>query len=187
MFISGCLIKNHYCQYQKQRNARHYERTATYLFTNKLKCCKCGNFLGGSATTKKNGKKYYYYKCEHCKTRYKEHEIEVELLALMLQLIKIDNLMEEYYTPFIISKATKEVIIIDNYADKTILDMISRIKTKVILITRKNNLLTEIDIEKYEVRKRGKVIELTFREFELLKFLATKSGKIFSRENLLNN
>ena len=44
----------------------------------------------------------------------------------------------------------------------------------------------EIDIEKYEVRKRNKVIELTFREFELLKFLATKSGKIFSRENLLN-
>ena len=43
-----------------------------------------------------------------------------------------------------------------------------------------------IDIEKYEVRKRGSVIELTFREFELLKFLATKSGKIFSRENLLN-
>ena len=43
-----------------------------------------------------------------------------------------------------------------------------------------------IDIEKYEVRKRGQVIELTFREFELLKFLATKRGKIFSRENLLN-
>ena len=43
-----------------------------------------------------------------------------------------------------------------------------------------------IDIEKYVVRKRDKVIELTFREFELLKFLATKSGKIFSRENLLN-
>ena len=43
-----------------------------------------------------------------------------------------------------------------------------------------------IDVEKYEVKKRGEVIELTFREFELLKFLATKSGKIFSRENLLN-
>ena len=43
-----------------------------------------------------------------------------------------------------------------------------------------------IDVEKYEVRKRGEVIELTFREFELLKFLATKKGKIFSRENLLN-
>ncbi len=50
------------CQYQKLRNARHYERTATYLFTNKLKCYKCGSFLGGAASKKKSGKKYYYYK-----------------------------------------------------------------------------------------------------------------------------
>ena len=60
------------CQSQKLRNARHYERTATYLFTNKLVCSKCGRFLGCSATTKKNGNKYYYYKCEHCKTNFKE-------------------------------------------------------------------------------------------------------------------
>ena len=40
--------------------------------------------------------------------------------------------------------------------------------------------------EKYEVTKDGKVIELTFREFELLKFLAMQKGKIFSRESLLN-
>lgn len=43
-----------------------------------------------------------------------------------------------------------------------------------------------IDIDKYEVRKHGKTIELTYREFELLKFLATKKGKIFSRATLLN-
>ena len=43
-----------------------------------------------------------------------------------------------------------------------------------------------IDTEKYEVRKKGSIIPLTFREFELLKFLATKKGKIFSREQLLN-
>lgn len=43
-----------------------------------------------------------------------------------------------------------------------------------------------IDVEKYEVKKRGKVIELTYREFELLKYLATKKGKIFTRENLLS-
>lgn len=43
-----------------------------------------------------------------------------------------------------------------------------------------------IDTEKYEVRKKDAVISLTFREFELLKFLATKKGKIFSREQLLN-
>jgi len=53
-----------------------------------------------------------------------------------------------------------------------------------------NEILTfgdlTINLDKYEVKKRGTVIELTFREFELLKFLATKSGKIFSRESLLN-
>ncbi len=40
--------------------------------------------------------------------------------------------------------------------------------------------------EKYEVTKNGKVLDLTFREFELLKFLATQKGRIFSRESLLN-
>ena len=44
----------------------------------------------------------------------------------------------------------------------------------------------EINIERYEVKKRGEVVELTYREFELLKYLATQSGKIFSREHLLN-
>ncbi len=43
-----------------------------------------------------------------------------------------------------------------------------------------------IDIEKYEVRKKGEIISLTFREFELLKFLVTRKGKIFTREQLLN-
>ena len=43
-----------------------------------------------------------------------------------------------------------------------------------------------IDTEKYEVRKNNTAIDLTFREFELLKFLATKRGKIFTREILLN-
>lgn len=44
-----------------------------------------------------------------------------------------------------------------------------------------------INIERYEVLKRGTVIEITLREFELLKFLATQPDKIFSRENLLEN
>lgn len=43
----------------------------------------------------------------------------------------------------------------------------------------------EIDIERYEVRRNNQVIELTLREFELLKFLALQQGQVFSRENLL--
>lgn len=42
-----------------------------------------------------------------------------------------------------------------------------------------------IDLSKYEVRKSGKIIELTLREFELLKFLATSANQVFSREQLL--
>ena len=42
-----------------------------------------------------------------------------------------------------------------------------------------------IDVERYEVRKGDEIIELTLREFELVKFLATHAGQIFSREALL--
>ena len=43
----------------------------------------------------------------------------------------------------------KELIIIDSYADKTVLDIISRLNVNVIIITKKNNLLKKIDIDKY--------------------------------------
>jgi len=43
----------------------------------------------------------------------------------------------------------------------------------------------DINIERYEMKKGGKVIDLTLREFELLKFLALQPEKIFSREALL--
>lgn len=43
----------------------------------------------------------------------------------------------------------------------------------------------EIDQEAYEVRRRGDVIELTLREFELVRFLAQNAGQVFSREALL--
>lgn len=42
-----------------------------------------------------------------------------------------------------------------------------------------------IDVDRYEVRRGGTVIELTLREFELVKFLALHQGQIFSRESLL--
>ena len=44
-----------------------------------------------------------------------------------------------------------------------------------------------IDLERYEVRNNEEVIELTLREFELLKFLATQENQIFTREQLLKD
>ncbi len=43
----------------------------------------------------------------------------------------------------------------------------------------------EIDMNRYEVRKNGESLELTLREFELLKYLAERENKVFSREQLL--
>lgn len=45
--------------------------------------------------------------------------------------------------------ATKELIIIDAYADNTLLDIIKRLNNKIIIITKSNNLLTKQDITKY--------------------------------------
>lgn len=43
-----------------------------------------------------------------------------------------------------------------------------------------------IDLTKYEVSIGGKPIMLTFKEYELLKFLAGNKGRAFTREALLN-
>lgn len=43
-----------------------------------------------------------------------------------------------------------------------------------------------IDIKRYEVYKNDELINLTIREFELLKFLAFKNPQIFTREELLS-
>ena len=49
----------------------------------------------------------------------------------------------------IFKEAKKELIIIDGYADNTILDIIKRLKVNVIIVTKPNNLLTKQDVFKY--------------------------------------
>ncbi len=62
-------------------------------------------------------------------------------------------------------------------------------KTQPIVTSDNEDVLTygrlAIDTERFEVRKDGKPVEITVREFELLKFLASQPDKIFSREKLL--
>lgn len=49
----------------------------------------------------------------------------------------------------IFKSATRKLIIIDAYADNTILDIIKRLNVGVVIITKKDNLLTEQDVKKY--------------------------------------
>ena len=49
----------------------------------------------------------------------------------------------------IFKEAKSELIIIDAYADKVVLDIISKLKVSVILVVKTKSLLTKLDIEKY--------------------------------------
>lgn len=43
----------------------------------------------------------------------------------------------------------------------------------------------QLDLDKFEVKVRGEVIDLTLREFEVLKFLASQPEQVITRETLL--
>ncbi len=70
------------------------------------------------------------------------------------------------------------------------------LRTRVRLALRRQGLLEQlhailvedlvIDQDRYEVRVQGMPVELTYKEFELLRFLASNPGRVFSREVLLD-
>lgn len=43
----------------------------------------------------------------------------------------------------------------------------------------------QLDLDKFEVKVRGEIIDLTLREFEVLKFLASQPEQVVTRETLL--
>lgn len=55
-----------------------------------------------------------------------------------------------------------------------------KMETKKITVGR-----LDLDLDKFEAKVDGKVIDLTLREFEVLKFLAMQQGQVVTRELLL--
>ena len=89
-----------------------------------------------------------------------EHEYKIKLLQDSFQKIEEKKRVNEIYfngqiydayskIQEIFNSANNNLVIIDAYADNTILDIIKRLKIKVTIITKSNNLLTEQDIAKY--------------------------------------
>ncbi len=142
----------------------------------------------------------------------KASENKVDLILLDVMLPKMDGfavckkIRETSSVPIIMLTAREEEVDkvlglelgADDYMTKpfSLRELMARVKANLrrtniaVPENETNEELTFKDItivpERYEVTKNGKVIDLTFREFELLKFLATQKGKIFSRESLLN-
>ncbi len=134
-----------------------------------------------------------------------------DLILLDVMLPKMDGfevckkIREKHSTPIIMLTARDEEVDkvlglelgADDYITKpfSVRELLARVKANIRrtaadmqtegegdVITFENLI---IDPARYEVSKDGSVIDLTLREFELLKFLAQQPGKIFTREILL--
>ncbi len=134
-----------------------------------------------------------------------------DLILLDIMMPKLDGfevckrIREKKYTPIIMLTARAEEVDkvlglevgADDYVTKpfSTRELVARVKANLRRIEsdtvsdKDNHILKirdiEIDFEKYEIRNNGKLIDLTKREFELVSFLATNKGKVFSREVLL--
>lgn len=84
----------------------------------------------------------------------------------------------------------------DDYITKpfSIRELLARVKVILRRIEKKENIKNGelkigdvvIDLDRHEVRKKEKYIDLTYKEFELLKVLVENRGKALSRNTLLD-
>jgi len=136
-----------------------------------------------------------------------------ELVLLDIMMPKMDGfevckkIREKYETPIIMLTARAEELDkvlglelgADDYVTKpfSVRELMARVKAN--LRRKDSGTDTEeakedfietfgditIDSKRYEIKKRGELIDLTRREFELIKFLASERGQVYSRETLL--
>ena len=103
------------------------------------------------------------FRLSNVETKLLEHDNSIKLLQETFDKFeekkKINDIYfngqiyDAYSKILDIFKETKEsLIIIDNYADKSLLDIIKNLKINIILITKSNSLLSPLDIEKYNIQ-----------------------------------
>ncbi|QZY55146.1 response regulator YycF [Crassaminicella profunda] len=140
----------------------------------------------------------------------KTYQVEPDLILLDVMLPKMDGFQvckkvrENFNMPILMLTAKEEEVDkilglelgADDYVTKpfSMRELLARVKANIRRIeasgtSEKSNMIVSgdlnIDLNKYEVKKREDVIELTLREFELLKYLATQENQVFTREKLL--
>ena len=143
----------------------------------------------------------------------KNEEETPDLILLDIMMPKVDGyeackkIREKYDTPIIMLTARAEEVDkvlgleigADDYVTKPfgVKELMARVKANLRRqsvkeadeIKSNGNILIfgnlAIDLDLYEVKRDEMAMELTFREFELIKFLATQKTQVFTREILL--
>ena len=138
-----------------------------------------------------------------------QENVDLILLDIMLPSMNgfdvCRHIREKSSVPIIIVTAKEEEVDkilglelgADDYITKpfSLRELIARVKANIRRTSMPNNNSAEsdliqhknlvIDTSKYSVTKNDTVLELTVREYELLKFLAVQPNQVFSREQLL--
>ncbi len=141
--------------------------------------------------------------------------IEPDLILLDVMLPKLDGfsvckkIREKSSVPILMLTAREEELDkvlglelgADDYITKpfSVRELMARVKANM----RRNQTVFEdktevpaekleisgflLDFNRYELYKNGKLIDLTIREFDLIKFLASQPNKVFSRQSLLES
>lgn len=110
------------------------------------------------------------------------------------------RLKDDTRLPVVTLLSSKSIDVLDSAADVD--DFVMEPWNTAELIARVNRILNRsvdgnskdliacgevaIDTSKCEVVFRGRLVDLTFREYELLKFLVSNRGRVFSRDALLD-
>jgi len=140
------------------------------------------------------------------------YQFQPDLILLDVMLPKLDGfqvckrIRESFNMPIIMLTAKEEEVDkvlgfelgADDYITKPfgMRELIARVKANLRRVELTDVALDgttivtgslAIDLDRYEVKCDDEVIELTLREFELLKFLASQANQIFTREQLLKD
>ena len=103
------------------------------------------------------------YRLSNVESKILEHDMKINLLQESFNKFeekrKVNDIyfngqiFDAYYKIHEIFKSAKsKLIIIDGYADSTILNIIKKLDIDVIIITKSNNLLSKQDIDKYNLQ-----------------------------------
>ena len=124
-----------------------------------------------------------------------KNQLNIPILMLTAKDAEIDKIVglelgaDDYITkPFSVRelmarvKANLRKMEMSNILKENIASNETKEENKVNVISV-NDL--ELDLDRFEVKVRGEIIDLTLREFEVLKFLATQPGQVITRETLL--
>ncbi len=124
-----------------------------------------------------------------------KNSCNIPIIILTAKDAEVDKIVglelgaDDYITkPFSVRELVARVKANIRKADATMLDMKNTsIETQE--PQKKSNKIVvgdlELYLDKFEAKVRGEVIDLTLREFEVLKFLASQPGQVVTRETLL--